>query len=69
MYMFKNTLNSAYNFRKVTDHITPMPASVRSLLNSGLITTNNRLRRGLRKQPQGTSKIKAQMDVENTAKF
>lgn len=49
--MFTYTLSFACNFREFTDLLTLIP--VRSLLISGLISTDNKLRRGLRKEALG----------------
>lgn len=49
--MFTYILSFAYNFREFTDLLTLSP--VRSLLISGLISTDNKLRRGLRKEALG----------------
>lgn len=54
--MFRYTLSFACNFREFTDLLTLIP--VRSLLISGL-STNNKLRRGLRKEALGHQKLGA----------
>lgn len=57
------TLSFACNFREFTDLLTLRP--VRSLLLSGLISTDNKLKRGLRKEALGHEN-KEQMDVVNS---